>query len=70
MKITNFFIIDMLIHIIIILLINIYIVRVSSITEFSTILLISIIFGVLITYVNYLYFPKLQLQRVLKNIQK
>ena len=69
-KITNYFIIDMLIHIIIILLINIYIVRVSSITEFSTILLISIIFGVLITYVNYLYFPKLQLQRVLKNIQK
>jgi hypothetical protein len=70
MKVTNNFVLDALIHIFILIIINIYIVSVSSFTEINDIIIISIIFGLIITYINYMYFPRLELNRVLKNIQK
>jgi hypothetical protein len=70
MIITNNFIIDSLLHIIIIFIINLYIIRLSSITKMRDIILISIIFGIIITYISYKFFPKLKLKRVIRNLEK
>ena len=70
MIVSNNFIIDSLIHIIILFIINLYIIHVSSIKEIRRIVVISIIFGILITYVSHMFFPKLKLGRVLKNLEK
>jgi hypothetical protein len=70
MIITNNFIIDSLLHIIILLIINLYIIKVSSIREIRDVIIISVIFGLLITYVSHIFFPKLKLSRALKNLEK
>jgi hypothetical protein len=63
------FILDTIIHIVIILLINLYIINIVQCNSINRILVVSILLGIIITYISHIYFPKLRLLRIIKKLE-
>jgi hypothetical protein len=69
MIVSENFIIDWSIHTIMIILINVYIMVVSSLSGVGGLLIFSMLMSVIITWVSHTYLKKYTLRKVLKKLE-